>query len=254
MLHRDQYNTALVYAGGVVLAIYAMIMVAGYAFFAQYTSIPVSINIGRDFYGQNLPDGALLRLIAAVGIICNIQVTCPLLTFPIRDIVAAVATSLYHRPAGVLGGMFESSETHADSNIGLELTATGKQPTLYKAAVTEDDTPVPGKSTHLTPTQFTLTMSTVSTLFLVFLFALLLRNYFANICSIIGSLVTMVNSLLLPLAFFHKLSNKKSSTARVVLHTCIALLALSTAFVGAGGNFCVIFHSTAGVCQFISPQ
>ena len=238
MARRDQHAQALMLAGVVVLFIYGLIMVAGYYFYAQFTDIPISLNIGRDFFGHEAVNGVFLRSLAAIGIVFNIQVTCPLLTFPIRDILSAIITSfqpVVHTANIPISDGFD---------VGLDVSPLDENVTS-KAA---DNV----KPLRPTPSSFVTIVCTVVTILLVMVFALLLRNNFANIISIIGSVVTMVNSLLLPLTFFHILSNRRSSPGRLMAHTAIALLALATAFIGAGGNLCSIFTSTNGICAYLA--
>jgi hypothetical protein len=45
----------------------------------------VTLNIGRDLQYVDLANGYALKVAAALGICCNLQVTCPLITFAIRD-------------------------------------------------------------------------------------------------------------------------------------------------------------------------
>ena len=47
--------------------------------------ITVTMNIGKDLLYRTTPCGFYLKVAAALGIVCNLQVTCPLLTFAIRD-------------------------------------------------------------------------------------------------------------------------------------------------------------------------
>ena len=229
MARRDQHAHALIYAGIVVLFIYGLIM---------YTDIPISLNIGRDFFGHEATNGVFLRSLAAIGIVFNIQVTCPLLTFPIRDILAAIITSLY--PVSNAA----NTSINDGFDVGLDVSPLDEQ---IATKTTENL-----KTIRPTPSSFITIVCTVLTIALVMAFALLLRNNFANIISIIGSVVTMVNSLLLPLTFFHILTNRRTSPVRLAAHTAIALLALVTAFVGAGGNLCSIFTSKSGICAYLA--
>jgi len=43
------------------------------------------MNIGKDLAYRTTQYGFYLKIAAALGIVCNLQVTCPLLTFAIRD-------------------------------------------------------------------------------------------------------------------------------------------------------------------------
>jgi amino acid permease len=74
MKERRQYPKVLKMAGTAVVTMYALVMIAGYYFYAQYTQIPVSLNIGNDLHGLNTQHGGILRSVAALGIIFNVQV------------------------------------------------------------------------------------------------------------------------------------------------------------------------------------
>ena len=50
----------------------------------------MTLNIGRDLSYHDMNHSNLLRVMAALGVICNLQVTCPLICIPIRDIVKKV--------------------------------------------------------------------------------------------------------------------------------------------------------------------
>jgi amino acid permease len=50
----------------------------------------VTLNIGRDLLYHETHYGLYWKVLAAFGIICNLQVTCPLVTFAIRDMTAKI--------------------------------------------------------------------------------------------------------------------------------------------------------------------
>jgi hypothetical protein len=50
----------------------------------------VTLNIGRDLLYRDTHYGLYWKVLAAFGIICNLQVTCPLVTFAIRDMTAKI--------------------------------------------------------------------------------------------------------------------------------------------------------------------
>jgi len=267
MAHRNLYVKALHTAGAAIFSLYFLIMASGYLFYAQYTQVPVSLNIGHDLTGQDMQNGTLLRWLSAVGIIFNIQVTCPLLTFPIRDIMAgavAVAAQAVATPPQRTGGKggdgvecgCGDEETDGDGDVGLELV---DEPLPYTTA---PSAPTTTAAEPPRPSPTLLTVCTFVTVAAAGAAGVLLRAYFSNICSIIGGVVTVVNSLLLPLAFFHRLSHRRSSPARLAAHAGIAVLALGTAVVGAGGNLCAIAHGGGGgggpqgggICSLISAH
>ena len=45
----------------------------------------VTKNIGKNLHFENTPHGAVWRILAPLGIACNIQVTCPLVVLAVRD-------------------------------------------------------------------------------------------------------------------------------------------------------------------------
>eukprot|EP01033_Poteriospumella_lacustris_P010890 gene10890-7747_t len=68
-----------------VIVLYVSFAAVGYAAYAQFTEAPVTLNIGKDTLGRVFPDGHFLRFTAAVGVVCNLLVTCPLVTLPVTD-------------------------------------------------------------------------------------------------------------------------------------------------------------------------
>jgi hypothetical protein len=50
-------------------------MVAGYAIYGQYAAEVVTKNLGRSLIGEDLPRGHIVRMLAAVGVLFNIQVS-----------------------------------------------------------------------------------------------------------------------------------------------------------------------------------
>ena len=263
MANRHLYTTALHTAGAAIFSLYLLIMGLGYFFYAQYTQVPVSLNIGHDLMGQDMQNGAFLRWLSAIGILFNIQVTCPLLTFPIRDIlagtvaVAAAAAKPYWcwrwQSGDAVGGTVKGSDgDDCEGDVGLDLTPNDDDDALPQARAPSPSVAEPPK-----PSPSLLTACTIVTVAAAAATGLLLRDHFSNICSIVGGVVTMFNSLLLPIAFFHRLSHRRSSLARITAHAGIAMLALVTAVVGAGGNMCSIFwggKEGGGICAYIASH
>jgi hypothetical protein len=252
-------------AGGVTFSLYAAIMITGYFFYAQYTDIPVTKNIGRDYLGIDLPSGAALRVMAALGIIFNIQVTCPLITLPIRDILANTVDNVSIHCHRCCSRVQPGSGSGSGSGSGPELI--GSEGVQMERNIDDFHLEPPSSipSIHTPPSKALTQLCTVITVGSVFLCALKLRNNFANICSLIGDVITMINSLLLPMAFYHILylnnpihdTNNPSSSyvSRIniyILHSAIALLAIVTAVIGAGGNVCDIIQSKSHFCNSIT--
>lgn len=50
------------------------------------------MNIGKDLLYRDTKHGFYLKMSAAFGIICNLQVTCPLVTFAIRDMALKIGS------------------------------------------------------------------------------------------------------------------------------------------------------------------
>ena len=50
------------------------------------------MNIGKDLWYRDTKHGFYLKMSAAFGIICNLQVTCPLVTFAIRDMALKIGS------------------------------------------------------------------------------------------------------------------------------------------------------------------
>jgi len=62
------------YSGLVILAFYTGIMAIGYYYYGSYTLIPITLNIGKDLQYKDMLHGSILKDIAAIGTICNLQV------------------------------------------------------------------------------------------------------------------------------------------------------------------------------------
>jgi hypothetical protein len=105
------------------------------------------MNIGRDLHYHDTTYGVYWKVLAAFGILSNLQVTSPIVTFALRDMISKV----------------------------LMLDATVMNQRLIVVAVLAVLTPV----------------------------AVLLRGNFAAVCSLIGSVAVIANSILLPVVFYH---------------------------------------------------
>jgi hypothetical protein len=143
----------------------------------------VTINIGRDLMGKDLPHGWAARVVASLGIICNLQVTCPLVTFALRDLVLQL--------------------------IG-----------------------------HQNPSHSHRQIASTATTCVAFCLAYLLRNNFASVCSLVGSLAISINSLVLPIFFYHSIYAGTITFSRKIAHICIAVFALLCAVCGVVSNIC----------------
>jgi hypothetical protein len=95
-------------------------------------------------------------------------------------------------------------------------------------------------------------MVIIFVLIFAMLSALSLRSDFTSVCSVIGSILTISNSLLLPLAFYHKIMENKNSIFTFIWHFFIFTLAVFIIFIGAGGNICVIYDHNLSFCKYIT--
>jgi hypothetical protein len=123
MSNRREFIIAVCRAGVIIFLLYSALMVVGYSYYGQYTSIPITLDIGRHLNeegpngstdddnihnyptpypshtsGQVKADdtefGDLLKVLGTVGIIVNLLVSCPLVTLPVRDMFMSVLASL----------------------------------------------------------------------------------------------------------------------------------------------------------------
>ncbi len=94
MAERGKYGTVLIISGLIIIGIYAVVLCLGYYYYAQHTRLLITENIGLDYHDENVSHGNILRVIAAIGIIFNLQFTCPLVTFPLRHMAAQVLNSI----------------------------------------------------------------------------------------------------------------------------------------------------------------
>lgn len=91
--------------------------------------------------------------------------------------------------------------------------------------------------------------------FFAMVVSLFLREDFLEVCGIIGSLVTIASSILLPIAFFHRLYRLSEITyARVFLHIFLIALAICAMFIGLVSSICGISHSHSSLCSYTTPS
>lgn len=195
MAERGRCNEVLKKTAAIVFALYAGVLIMGYYFFAQHTQAPITLNIGRDFANNMLSNGVALKVAASLGICCNLQVTCPLITFALRDLALQLSS--------------------------FELTQENK----HKSAVL-----------------MTLTSLAIS---------LILRNSFASVCSLMGSIAITTNSIILPVAFFHMVYQGEISSTKKSFHVLIVVFACACALGGVVSNSCTIAENTEDMQSFI---
>lgn len=396
MERRNKYPTVLLCGGISVVVMYALVMILGYYFYAQYTQIPVSLNIGNDFFGKNLKNGNTLRIIAALGIIFNVQVSCPLITFPIRDMLYTVlsrstlCSSCMHRSSeggdgvsqqgggkgndkhmilpdrnynedgeknfnhnldrsynsfnnddnfsdsrssnshnnqknndkngysrhdyvrvnddydddkngndnridsnnyknnnnnnssnsnnnnrnngynnnGIIGGNSNDqhfpfnekkpiisgiSTSHNSYNSYNSYDHVNRLPETRMSDRKNPSNTVVERKEILIKNCFNLSRNhcTFFILLSAMIIAIYLRLNFLSICSMIGSVATITNSLLLPLIFYHRLTDYKNNVRTTTFHVLIFLIAIFVIIVGAGGNVCSIFHFNKSICYYL---
>ena len=69
-------------------------------------------------------------------------------------------------------------------------------------------------------------------------FAVGLQQHFDFLCGLIGSVVTMVNSIILPIAFFHALQPDSTSAWKILVHTILLVLAAVIVAIGLSMSVC----------------
>jgi xanthosine utilization system XapX-like protein len=82
--------------------------------------------------------------------------------------------------------------------------------------------------------------------------AIQMRDYFAPFCAIMGSMVTTLNSVILPIIFFHSLSTRPVSTAIFAMHVVMIIVASTAAIITAGDSICHMNRSHSQFCDFIT--
>lgn len=201
MKDRSQSTKALVFSGISVSLIYLSVMIVGYFYYAQFTKIPVTLNIGRGFHGEDFEDGESLRVLSALGIVFNLQVTCPLVIYPLRDLLLKVIS------------------------------------------VQEETRNTQNRNMHK------FMMSCIIILISTTL-AVTMRGHFAVFCSLIGSITTTLNSIVLPICFYHQLSKVfHACPHRIkILHCLILCFCLGSAFLGISSATCHHFSSFS-ICR-----
>jgi amino acid permease len=170
----------VLFATGLSLcAIYCVILSVGYFFYGQYTSIPVTLDIGRSISGDPLIGASALQLMAAFSIVVNLQVTCPLVIFPLRGMVNSILSSTCKNGA-----------------------------------------------------HDTVALSTVIVVIIAVLTATVFENSFASICAVCGMAGTTINSLVLPIYFYHQVCEDKISPRERILHFTMLTVGLCCSAIG----------------------
>lgn len=209
MANKNKYLEAVSMVAAFVMVLYAVIISVGYFYYGEHTKIPVTVNIGSDLNGDPLSNAESLKIIAALGLICNIQATCPIMVITISEMVNSVLNSSH-----------DALPSHEEQ----------------------------GKAVS---NKIILTVS-ISAL----LIALFLREYFLQVCGIVGAFATITSSIFLPIIFYHKLYGRihPISYPRSVLHVFIVCLAFVAMFFGVTSSVCAIVDSDNALCDLTVPS
>ena len=183
----------VIYRGAVSLfTIYASIMLLGYFFYGEDTAMPITLNIGSIEWtsrGDSLSQlqsslepndlALLLRTVAAIAIVVNLQVTIPLLVFPLRGLVRYMFLNTENTEENMLNNMFGTCSILIPAGILAEY----------------------------------------------------LSDELAPLCAAIGLMSTTINSVLLPLLFYHCLKGDEAK-GDVYFHAFLAALTVLAAVIG----------------------
>ena len=150
--------------------------------------------------------------------------TCPLVCLPVRDMLAHAVAGLARR-----------------SSPAPKASPTGPADTLSVPS------PLPSRPLQL--------VCTAVTVLAVYCAALACRDHFANVAALVGDVLTVVNSLVLPILFYHSLV-RAVGVARGVAHVGILAVAVAVACVGAAGNVCALAGSSGGGgwCAYVAAR
>jgi hypothetical protein len=118
-----------------------------------------------------------------------------------------------------------------------------------------DTLSVPSLSPSPLPSRPLQLVCTAVTVLAVYCAALACRDHFANVAALVGDVLTVVNSLVLPILFYHSLV-KAVGVARGVAHVGILAVAVAVACVGAAGNVCALAGSSGGGgwCAYVAAR
>jgi amino acid permease len=78
-----------------------------------------------------------------------------------------------------------------------------------------------------------------------------LHSNFASLCSLVGSFCTSLNSVCLPVVFYHKLHKGNVSATRTAIHAMMLAFVITASALGITSSFCRIFTMTAGICSYV---
>lgn len=158
----------------------------------------VTLNIGWDTQKHHLPKGHFLRFTAAIGVVCNLLVTCPLVTMPVADTFNSM------------------SRCFARSNVLLSAEDIGGTQGKLATVVT---------SAAITIVAAALALS-------------LGKSQFAPACGLIGAVASFTDSLLLPVLFYHSLIPRGHSNQTIALHVVLVIVGLACFVSGIVSTAC----------------
>lgn len=249
----DKVSAFVLYSCFVALSYYLLILMS--------SSFVVTLNIGRDLTGTYfLPHGKALRLLAAVGVVCNLSVSCPLVTLPLRDaVLRLMCPSLdaadsgsssrsnspkltqqqsqhdeqQHNCNGNSNGSDKSMSNGHAHRDAQHSSSNSSVATVSRGGISRTCGPSLSKHWLQVLAAFAVTVS-ASTL------AICLQHHFAAACSLVGAVASFTDSIILPLVFYHRLH--PVCTYRLwTLHAVMLLISFVTFGGGLVGNFCAQF-------------
>ena len=86
---------------------------------------------------------------------------------------------------------------------------------------------------------------------IIMMAAIFFRTGFATLCSLVGSIATSINSVCLPIFFYHTICYRQITLQRTAMHAFILLLVLSSSVAGITSNICKLKGCTTGLCAFL---
>jgi hypothetical protein len=194
----------------------------------------VTLNLGKDLEGNDLPSARMLSVLASLGLVFNIQVS-----------------PTHHPPVVILLLLLLLLLIDFQATCPLiVITITDMIMTTFGSSVpSPDSSSVPSPSGGVQ--KYVFLFLCVSALIV----ALFLREDFLEVCGLIGSFATIASSIFLPIAFYHSFHPlTQTPAATIALHLLLTTLAFCAMFVGLASSICGITHSDSALCELTSPS
>jgi hypothetical protein len=220
-------------AGSIVFTLLAVVGGLGYFSYGQWASIPITESIGTDLLNEALPYGKLLHAVGALGVVFNLQTTCPLVLLTTRDLIST----------GV--EWYQTGESTLKSSNVVDQVYEEENTTLLDGPASRHNRTDRRDSAWTRETWTTLCISCIA-----FLLSITARDQFVALSGLCGSILTMTTSIFLPIIFYHLAlpTNVRSGVVILCLHASLILLAMFSCIIGTVASCCSLLEIDSTIC------